>query len=84
MELCISSDVLVVVGCGGSGGGGSDVTVVPAICELVAVGLSGDGKGGEAGTPGIQVNVWKSKALYSGRGRGSCFDHPFVGRSRRE
>ena len=37
----------MVVGCGGS-----DATVVSAICELVAVGLSGDGKGGEAGSRG--------------------------------
>ena len=47
VELWISNDVLVVVGCGGS-----DATVVSAICELVAVGLSGDGKGGEAGSRG--------------------------------
>ena len=43
LELCISNNVLVVVGCGG----GSDVTVVLEISELMAVGLSGDGRLGE-------------------------------------
>ena len=38
----------MVLGCAG----GSHVTVVPEICEVVAVGLSGDGKGGQTGALG--------------------------------